>query len=79
MPLARQTDGANRAQIKAQVAVEAAVAVSRSTREEAVVVEEVRLDEEQAGFSTREVTDAVRGTMMTFEETSTHTHKRTYS
>ena len=80
MPLARQTDDANRAKIKAQVAVEAAVAVSRFIRDEAVeVVEEARLGEEQAASSTREVTDAVRETMMTFEETSVLPHERTYS
>ena len=76
MLLARQIDVANRGKIKAQVAVEAAVVVSHPTRDEAVEVEEVHLDEEQDGFSIREVTDAVRETMMIFEETSTITHER---
>lgn len=78
MLLARQTDGANRGKIKAQVAVEAAVVVSHSTRDEAVEVEEVRLDEEQDGFSIREVTDAVRETMMIFEETSDNYSREDY-
>ena len=75
MLLARPIDGGNRAKIKVQVAVEASVAVFHYTRGEAVEVEEVHLDEEQAGFSIREVTDAVRETMMTFEETSIFSHE----
>ena len=67
MLLARPIDGGNRAKIKAQVAVEAAVAVSHSTRDEVVEGEEVHPDGEQAGSSIREVTDAVRETMMIFD------------